>query len=368
MLIRLDWATFNFSSQSMNMRKVSKSLLGHDADLRFVPKGKNDSFQVSPYGLSWLDDCGYDIRPHRLQVSGLGCSNFALTLPQLVLDCNNNGGEVSFSRLDFAFDVLMPEDRWSNFLVNAFDSSLHSNRSYKAYSLAGSGSAMTVYIGSRTSPRFFRIYNKSQQDKHYQFLDDDGNIADVPDGYCVIRYEVELKRKLWNRDGKKVVVDPSPLFYDYYSGEDSLVDYIRNLWLSFGDDVILPDDFATAPLVLLSKVKILLKNISRQAACEVTEEEVYKRPYSFEHVLDYVVTRFGKYIPFIVASPTDYLICEDACRAYIGFVPDVDPDRFIKTNFEEESDDIVLPWESEVIPCNQIGFDINNFDESEVLT
>lgn len=211
MEIHLDYATFNFDSGCMDMDHVAISLLGSEnQDLRWSQKGLNEnSPSVSPYGLSWLNNSGYAPRPHRLQVSGLGCENFFYTLPQLVVDCHKNGGECSFSRLDFAFDVIIKKEEWKNFITSAFASSLNSERVLKKYTLAGSGEAMTIYIGSRSSPRFFRIYNKSLEDKNYKFRDN-GQEIPVPDDSFVIRYEVELKRKLWNRDGKKVVVDPSP--------------------------------------------------------------------------------------------------------------------------------------------------------------
>ena len=204
MEIHLDYATFNFDSECMTRADVVSALCGDDSfhDLRWSQKGLNDnSPSVSPFGLSWLNNSGFAPRPHRLQVSGLGCDKFFYTLPQLVTRVRNNGGDCSFSRLDFAFDVLMLKSDWKSFITSAFSSSLDSTRDRKKYTLAGSGSAMTVYIGSRSSPRFFRIYNKSLEDRDYVYFEN-GQPVTVPDGYYVIRYEVELKRKLWNRDGK----------------------------------------------------------------------------------------------------------------------------------------------------------------------
>ena len=159
MEIHLDYATFNFDADCMCKSDVAAALCGDSfRDLRWFQKGLNDNSPcVSPFGLSWLNNSGFAPRPHRLQVSGLGCDKFFYTLPQLVTKVRANGGDCSFSRLDFAFDVLISESQWKDFITSAFSSSLESDRDRKKYTLAGSGSAMTVYIGSRTSPRFFKI-------------------------------------------------------------------------------------------------------------------------------------------------------------------------------------------------------------------
>ena len=337
MEIHLDYATFNFDSDTMNQNLVAKALLGDHSDLHCSYKCLNEnSPSVSPFGLSWLNNSGFAPRPHRLQVSGLGCDNFFYVLPNLVSMCNNNGGECSFSRLDFAFDVIIKRDEWKKFISSAFESSLSSDRVLKKYTLAGSGEAMTVYIGSRTSPRFFRIYNKTLEDKSYIYKEN-GIPKELPDDSCVIRYEVELKRKLWNREGKKVVVDPSPLFYQYYSGDDELAEYIKELWLSFGDDVLLPGGFSDANLTLLSKNKNFA-SISLQNAHDLTEERVYNEPYSFTKVTDYVVDKFGKYIPFIVANLHKFQICEDKAKTFIGFLPYYPTDYFVNTGLTELED------------------------------
>lgn len=364
MVIHLDYATFNFDLGTMTPDEVGHALLGDEnCNLHWVKNDLSDNALLrSPFGISWLPNSGYAPRPHRLQVSGFGCDNFFYTLPNLVSSCNARNGDCSFSRLDFAFDVIIEETEWKKFISKAFESSLNSERQLKKYTLSGTGLAMTIYIGSRTSPRFFRIYNKTLQDKQYIYHDDSGCEVKVPDGFCVIRYEVELKRKLWNRDGKKVVIDPSPLFYDYYSGEQSLVDYIRSLWLSFGDDILLPYDFENAPLSLLSKNKNFVQ-ISQRNAVELTEEKVYKAPYSFDHVVNYVVEKFGQYIPFIIADKMLFDICQDKASIRIGFVPDYNLDNFLHTGtYEIDDSDDSLPWEDEILPYYE-SFRIENYEE-----
>lgn len=365
MEIRLDYVTFNFSANCMSTYEVGKTLLGDNSLMRWASHGLNENALItSPHGVSWLNNSGFAPRPHRLQVSGLGCNKFAYTLPMLVSSCAKNGGETTFSRIDFAFDVIMKRDQWKSFIVHAFESSLKSDRKYKVYNLIGHGEDMTIYIGNRTSPKYFRIYNKTLQDPNYIYSENEKQI-DLDVDQCVIRYEVELKRKLWNRNGNKVVYDPSPFFYQYYEADDTLAQMIKELWLSFGDDVLLPVGFKDAELTLMSKNKNFA-SISRSAAIEITEENVVKAPYLFDNVKNYVIEKFGQYIPFIVADRIDMQICEDKCKARIGFVPEYDIDFLSATRLDDDSDDLYdleLPWE-DAICTDFVQLDIQSEERS----
>ena len=216
MEIRLDYATFNFDKNCINVDQISHALAG-DQNVMLRQKGKSGSFLVSPFGLSYLDDSGWSPRPHRLQVSGVGCEKFAYTLPNLITECRNNGGECSFSRLDFAFDVLISKESWKSFLAKAFASSLYSERERKKYALAGDGMAMTVYIGSRRSDYYFRIYNKSLESKDYVYTEN-GQIVDVDDDEFVIRYEIEMKRHFHCNNHKSILKDQT-LHNDHHDDE-----------------------------------------------------------------------------------------------------------------------------------------------------
>ena len=105
--VRLDWATVNFAPGSMSYTKVGKILLGGES-LFWKAKGISANAKLySPLGLRWLENNGYAELPHKLEVSGVGCNHFAPVLPDLV-----NAAEHRFSRLDFAFDVLIPRAAW----------------------------------------------------------------------------------------------------------------------------------------------------------------------------------------------------------------------------------------------------------------
>lgn len=360
MEIRLDYATFNFDAGTVSPEGISKALCGQDS-LCFRSRGLSENaLMVSPFGLSYLSNSGFASRPHRLQVSGVGCEKFGPTLPNLVALCQSNGGELSFSRLDFAFDVLISDEDWKTFIVKAFSSSINSDRQRKKYNVAGSGLGMTIYIGSRLSDYYFRIYNKTLENPTYVYTENNLPVP-VPDGYSVIRYEIEMKRHVHHRGDSTVVFDPSQYFYDYYSAEDGLASHIKQLWLSFGDEVLLPPGFADARLELLSKNKNFA-SISRETALEIVQDKLNSEPRSFDDTLRYVVSHFGKYIPFIVADYYSYKECEIACKYYCGFVPVPVLDNFIDNELLDLDDEDFEAWED---PFEPVQLEITPY-ESEV--
>lgn len=361
--VRLDYATVNFAPGTMTRAKVGKILLG-ESDLCWRQHGiSENSPYSSPLGLKWMENNGYAELPHKLEISGVGCTHFSVMLPDFV-----NSAEHRFSRLDFAFDVLIPRSSWRHFICRAFESSLNSERERKRYRLSGEGEAMTIYIGSRRSPKFFRIYNKTLEDSKYQYVEDSKSI-DVPDDMCVIRYEVELKRHNVHSQSDIRIYDPSPAFDWYYGDLDSqnkLCEEIRKMWLSFGDDVLLPDGFADAEMECLTKTFYFVQQSKDQRLQEV-KEKLHDYPRSFEHTLGFLVSRFGKYIPYIVSDPDYMRECHDACRYYFGFVPEyyleqVKPAGFYDMDESNPVDaPLDIPWEFDQLEMSQL-----EFDESEV--
>lgn len=361
--IRLDYATINFAPQTMSYTRISKFLLNDPTALRWTQKGLSGNFIVSPFGLKWLEDNGYSEMPHKLEISGVGCSHFGDVLPDLV-----NQAPHRFSRLDFAFDVLVKKNDWKSFIVSAFESSLYSDRERKKYRLTGSGEAMTIYIGSRKSAKFFRIYNKTLEDAKYDFY---GNGSPIPDDSFVIRYEVELKRHKVKAQNDVRCFDPSPAFDWYYGSpedQNKLCDEIKSMWLSFGDDVLLPDGFASADISVLNKNNFYFVQKSVDARLSEIQAALHDFPHSFDHTLNYLVRNYGKYIPYVV-SDSDYMReCEDACKTAFGFVPEyyLEPSKPYGFYDLDEAEPIISVSDP---PCSfeQMVFgQIDNFDESEV--
>ena len=318
-VVRLDYATVNFTPHSMSYTKIGKILLDDPAAMCWRTRGLSENApMVSPLGLRWTENNGYAEMPHKLEISGVGISHFSAVLPDLMA-----AAEHRFSRLDFAFDVLLPRAAWRAFIVRAFDASLNSERQRKCYRLTGTGEAMTIYIGSRKSAKFLRIYNKTLEDPRYQFVQD-GVAVDVPEDHCVIRYEVELKRHVVTAQNDKRVFDPSPAFSWYYGEPEEqqrLCEEIRKIWLSFGDEVLLPEGFADAGMSCLMQNANFASKTQDQRMEEV-REKLHDYPRSFEHTLGFLVSRFGKYVPYILADPAYIAQCEDACRLEFGFVPE----------------------------------------------
>lgn len=363
--VRLDYATVNFVPGSMSYTKVGKILLGDGASMFWKPRGLSENAPLySPLGLRWMENNGYSEMPHKLEISGVGCTHFMPVLPELVKDVDHR-----FSRLDFAFDVLVSRSDWRKFICKAFESSLCSDRKYKAYRLSGQGEAMTIYIGSRSCAKFFRIYNKTLQDPKYQFVQD-GQIVEVPEDMCVIRYEVELKRHVVTaKDGQRIY-DPSPAFEWYYGDEEAqhrLCEVVRELWLSFGDDVLLPQGFENAELQTIIHNENFVAKDAKEKLQEV-REKLHDYPRSFEHTIAYVVSHFGKYIPYIV-SDADYMRdCETACTVEFGFVPQYYLEQTAPQGFYDLDNESIpvdgpssIPWAFEQLELSQL-----EITESEV--
>lgn len=360
-VLRLDWATMLFDRGTVDTDRIEKTLCGVDAKWKRLGRSENAPLS-SPLGMRYMNDCGSPDRPHKLEVSGVGCQKFELTLPSLL----GLGGH-HFSRLDFAFDVLMDRSAWKGFLTDCFAASMNSDRQRKRYRLSGEGEAMTVYIGQRTSPKFFRIYNKTLQDRRYTLLDADGHPVDYdPEKQCVIRYEIELHR--FKSVGKcDRVFDPSPAFEWYYSEDEAaarrLHDEVRSMWLSFGNEVLLPQGFADAEFVNKASCKREILCKSEEEKLEKVQAELHDFPHSFDHSMTYVAEHFGHYIPYILADDELRKKVFLECELRFGFVPEFyfecsKPQGW--DDLQDVVDDTEIPWPLwEVGPDDQYVIDKN---------
>lgn len=350
-VISLDYATFAFTRDSVNLGKIQQCLSG-GVDLGFRRFGTSEHSPLqSPYGLYYKPECGSTENPHVLQVSGVGCEHFRETLPCLAKVLRDGGEQAHFRRIDLCFDVVMKRSEWRSYLAKCFSFSMENQRQRKKFILQGSGEAMTVYIGSRNSDRYFRVYNKSLQSPSYEFVSWDGTISPVSDDECVIRYEIESSYKNRWRSGRKLVSDPSVLFDWYYSNSVFLSDYVRDSWLSFGSDVMLPDDFENAEFVTDLCVRnlhpvediespysaVVYANVSARKDCA---------PYSFDKSLEYAVSHYGAYVPYILRDERLIAMCRDSAREKFGL--DIGFSVYFHEQaldeFEELSDDSYSPW------------------------
>lgn len=350
-VIRLDYATFAFTRDSVNLGKIQQCLSG-GVDLGFRQFGISEHAPLhSPYGLYYKPECGSNENPHVLQVSGVGCEHFRETLPCLAKVLRDGGEQAHFRRIDLCFDVVMKRSEWRSYLTKCFSFSMENQRQRKKFLLQGSGEAMTVYIGSRNSDRYFRVYNKSLQSPSYEFVSWDGTISPVADDECVIRYEIESSYKNRWRSGQKVVSDPSVLFDWYYSNSVFLSDYVRESWLSFGSDVMLPDDFENAEFVTdicvrnLHPVDVIASPYSDVVFANVSARKDCA-PYSFDKSLEYAASHFGAYVPYILRDERLVTICRDAAREKFGL--DIGFSVYFHDQaldeFEELPDDSYSPW------------------------
>lgn len=363
-VLSLDYATFAFTPGSVDLNRV-QSVLAGGADLAFRQFGTFDTspFQ-SPLGLYYKPDCGSKENPHILQVSGSACEHFRETLPCLAKVLRDGGQQAHFRRLDFAFDVIMSRAEWRKYLSECFRYSMEQNRQRKKFLLQGSGEAMTIYIGSRYSDRFFRVYNKTLQDPSYLFFNSDGTTSPVSDDQCVIRYEIEFKRQNRTRAGQRVVSDPSPMFDWYYTDSQLLFDEVKKQWLSFGNEVMLPAGFEDASFVTDIDAKHLHPLVGDFASPfkDVCYANVSVRlqayPHAFERSLEFAAQRYGAYVPYLLRDQRLLSICKQAARERFGFDIDfyVDFDDTARYEFEELPDDSISPWS-----------EVGEFEEIDIL-
>lgn len=363
-VLRLDYATFAFTPNSVDLNRVQQALSG-GLDLGFRQFGTyvSSPFQ-SPLGLYYKPDCGSKENPHILQVSGSACEHFRETLPVLGKVLFDGGEQAHFRRLDFAFDVIMSRSDWRKYLSDCFLYSMEQNRQRKKFLLQGSGEAMTIYIGSRNSDRYFRVYNKTLQDPSYIFVNSDGSSVDVSDDYCVIRYEIEFKRVNRTRSGLRVVSDPSPMFHWYYDDSQLLFDEVKKLWLSFGNEVMLPADFESSSFVTDIDARHLHPLIGdivssyKEVCFANVSARLHDYPHSFQRSLEFAARRYGAYVPYILRDQRLLDLCKQAALERFGFDIDffIDFDDSVRFEFEDLPEDACPPWS-----------EIGEFEEIDIL-
>ena len=333
--MKLDYVTFNFAA--MDLDSLSKSIFGGQS-MGFSHISRSNALDGRPLnecqcsspslGLFWHPNNGFSEHPFTLQVSGVGCSKLAPVLPILRHCC----GDHHISRLDFAIDILVSKSEWRSTVRGVIDycfDQQDAGRKAKLLSYSGNADATTIYCGSRSSPYYFRIYNKSLEASDYQFYDGD-QLVEVPSDCYVIRYEIELKRFRRTLRGEKILIDPTPLFDLYYSSDPfdhaQLSDYIMQLWKSYAADFapVIGDSDLT-PVWFSHKTEILF-NVppaeSSDALAVVVGSAAYE-PFNFDRSVQYVLQHYGKYIPYIVCDSKLYRLCVNSAKVAFTFVPDL---------------------------------------------
>lgn len=313
----LDYATFNFDTGSVDLASLS-SCISPDSDLKFKPVSltSENSPMLSPFGFYYMDNNGFAARRHKLQVSGVGCSHFEANLPYVRSLAPNH-----LSRCDFAFDVVMSREDWHKYLVKVIDKSFSQDRDSKKYTFAGSGEAVTVYIGSRKCAKFCRIYNKTLENPDYFAVIDGEKIQPVKDdkgvfGQYIIRYEVEFKRF----KSKVQDFDPSFLFDSYFGDSSVVVDYVLNVWRLYAEDFMLPCDLSELVLSIRYDKQ---KFCSKQSSDMFINDTLYDKPRVFDSTVDFIASRYGKYIPFVLVNPFLRNLVLQQCEAFCGFKLDL---------------------------------------------
>ena len=327
-VVKMDYCTMAFTPGTCSLKDLSACLVG-ETDLHWMQIYNSEKSPYhSPLGLYYNDQCGSVENPHVARISGVGCEHFRTTLPILYDRLETGGDQAHITRLDFCFDVIMKKSAWRMFLSQCFAHQLETmdTRKAKRYVVHADGDASTVYIGARSSDRYFRIYNKSLEDPQYEYVREDGVKLSLCEDEYVIRYEVELKRRTRSRDGQNVTLDLKPFFESYYGDGSLLCDELRKIWLSFGNDIVLPPDFAESDIVTdIKNYNISFAGGYRTPIHETLYANIAARyheyPHEFESKLSYAADKYGKYIPYILQNKELFRRC--LARAYSEYGWDI---------------------------------------------
>ena len=353
-VVKMDYCTMAFTPGTCSLQALSNCLAG-ETDLHWMQIYNSEKSPYhSPLGLYYNHQCGSVENPHVARISGVGCEHFRTTLPILYDRLQTGGDQAHITRLDFCFDIVMTKSAWRMFLSQCFAHQLETmdTRKAKRYVVHADGDASTVYIGARSSDRYFRIYNKTLEDPQYQLRDaDSGSPVSVPEDSYVIRYEVELKRKTRTINGVNVTLDLKPFFESYYSDGKLLCNELRKIWLSFGNDIVLPAEFSDSDIV----TDIVNFCISCDGGTISPQREIFyaniaakyhEYPHEFESKLSYAADKYGKYIPYILQNKELFRRC--LARAYSEYGWDIP--IYIEIGGRNKLDDGLEP--DELFPCS----------------
>lgn len=366
----LDYMALTYPVEAITPSKVAQLLIGTD-DIGFKRVGGSDErpWFSSPMGIFFKSWNGSQERPISVHVKGVGCEHFETVIKSLLLP------EAFITRLDFCFDVVLKKDVWKRFIKKAFVMALDRNDGtvkcpYK-YSMVGNGQASTVYVGSRYSGKYFRIYNKTLQSKSYQGIDVNGQPLVLADDEFLIRFEVELHPV--TEKSCTDLRDLAPYLDHYLQCDDAFfTEKFIAFWSKISDFVPLPKDFLKSEWV-----SIRLSEAYHSFEChpsEVLDPAVFERlhkvldarkyeyPHTFDDKLFYMVNMYGKYVPWVLRDQRLLNACYVACAEAFGYDQKFYVEPIEMLNYDVDSDDLddVSPGTAEVFV--QASLDINSFE------
>lgn len=367
----LDYCSLTYPAGALMPDDIGKDLIG-DPDIGFKMVGGSleNPWLQSPMGVFYKHNNGSKERPISVQVQGAGCSHFEALLPLLMRD----GAWIT--RLDFCFDVLMSNADWKRFVSKAFIYSLDredgTKKSVIKFTILGDGLKSTIYVGSRSSGKYFRVYNKTTQNPLYKAYDADGLEIEVPDGYSLIRYEVELHPQD-GHSGMSDLTDLSPILDNYLmlDPEFDLQHRLIKYWSKISDFVVLPDgfsDFEFVPARLQSQYvsanvssdDVLSKNKNFVQLQKRIQIDKHAYPHTFDTKLWYMVTHYGAYVPWILRDPHLLRMCYFLCKEKFGYDQQfyVEPMEILNYDLDElEPPDEYIPevWVQDSFDDNIFG-------------
>lgn len=321
----IDYCTLNVPENSFTVKSLSEYLIDEDMKFKPVGKSKEPNMYTSPFGVTFQVNGGYN-KEQVIRFSGTGCENFPYSIGKLHREYN-----ARVSRIDLTFDSDITVDDWRNYLSEVFQQYMNSDRKAKVYTLitGNKKDAATINIGSRRSPFFFRIYNKTLEE---------GKEAEN-DKYK-IRFECELKRFTRTRNGEKEIYDPTHQYELYWKDIKALSTKVKSYWESYAPDFILPYCWEEIEFDYPEQIKNFV-DMKVTVKEHIQRETVLRNIRDFDRVLRYIVKNYGQYLPFIIDDNLLLRKCIEACKEKRGISFDIDVTCFVDLIDIEEWQEVV---------------------------
>lgn len=304
--LKIDYLSINFPENTFTPISLKNAIAPEDMIFNPVGKhGEESSFWTSPFGVQFRKNNGFQ-NMQTVYFSGNGMKHFESSALALYKKYGT-----SIARLDFAFDIDMTIADWREFIKSVFCDSMDSDRKNKKYNLitGTEKDACTVYIGSRRSPYFFRIYNKTLEQREK-----------AENGVYKIRYECEMKRFTRIRRGEKQEYNPHVWYENYYNDDWSWVSEYKKLLSSYIPECALPCSIEELELIKPQNFLFCcVQSESISSAKAVSVQSVYTESSDFNRTLNYLTDRFGKYIPFIIMNTGMMNYCLQKANEFTGF-------------------------------------------------
>lgn len=234
--VKIDWLTFTYRglftdlknasliSQQHEAQQVARDvqrtfgLRGNTLTLASPMKGYQYGFEDWGTGAKIAIGSNLDEQGVAISFSGKAVDKH-INLRQHALFALDDGWRCS--RMDVAFDIINSEIDVDEFAGAYIDAHPMPAKRKRAYFADRGGS--TLYIGSRFSSKYLRVYDKGAQQKN---------------GLDWVRVELELKREYIHATAGQLLNDPAGCLHEIIDMLDMHSSVLTGVLLQFGSDIV----------------------------------------------------------------------------------------------------------------------------------